>query len=148
MSTQYTLWVHGSGVQVQDPSPLTNISRFGSGCEIVMHQFSNAWFHFPIPTPSVIADAHVRIIQVHLDFGSKDHWVSRVYVFHGHYQVATHTNLKLQGGRVVHAFPVQQQLEVEKGICVSVRVSTDDMAPDPPPHYIKFLAAGATFEAV
>ena len=149
MSTQYTMWVHGSGVQVQDPSPLIGIRRTGSCCLIKMPSFHNAWFHFAVPTPSVISNAHVRIIQVWLEFDStQGHYISSVRAFHGHYPVAIHKDLRLEGGRAREMFDVQEKVKVETGICVSVRVSSPDHATYSHPIYLRFFGTGATFETI
>ena len=149
MSTQYTIWVHGAGVQVQDEDQVSELRRIGTGCTIRLSSFKNMWVHFIIPTPSVIANAHVRITQVRLEFKSSlGHWISAVYAFHGHYQVATHKGLTLEGARTREAFKVQEKVQVETGLCVSVRVSSGDLYMLTPPYYLHFYGAGATFETV
>ncbi len=87
MSDAYALGTHGSSIQVEFPEHLTKMRRTGWGTLIEQNGGSDNWFHFAIPTPTIMNDSNrfiftkayfsadlnenVRIEKIHLRSGDE-----------------------------------------------------------------------------
>ena len=56
----YDCWTHGSSVQVEYPDRLQLIVRYGFGTKIRQEHGTSNWFHFAIPTPTIINNANTK----------------------------------------------------------------------------------------
>ncbi len=70
----YDLWTHGTSVQVEYPDRVKYIRRAGWGTNIRQEHGSSNWYHFAIPTPTIINNDRTKYGKVWLkaDTGNKD----------------------------------------------------------------------------
>jgi hypothetical protein len=65
MPDNYTLWIHGTAVQVEFPANIASMVRGGWGTDNEQPQGSDNWFHLAVPTPTRMDD-DVDHIRLHL----------------------------------------------------------------------------------
>ena len=62
----YDFWTHGTSVQIEDPDKVQYIRRWGYGTTIRQEHETWNWFHFAIPTPTIIDNINTQYGVVYL----------------------------------------------------------------------------------
>jgi len=67
---RYDYWTHGVSMAVEDMNPVTLLQRTGRGTVVRQTAGSGNWFHFAVPTPTVVDDEeeiHVVVVAFHAE---------------------------------------------------------------------------------
>jgi hypothetical protein len=93
--TEYVFWIHGVNVQVEytDPTRGVSIRRRGDlGAEIRQNDGTSNWFHFAIPTPTLLDLEEVLITKAYLRvLPHPGNYIRRVHIRHGGVTSWVHT---------------------------------------------------------
>lgn len=145
MATNYTMWTHGTSVQVEDPNRIISILRQGFGTTIRVRTGGDSWFHFTIPTPAIVSDRRLRIARVLLEFAATaSHAVDEVHVHDGNTPIDNYQGLNLHG-QIYREYQVRNAPEVQRGLSIKVSRGPGEPAPQGEQHWIFFISAGAVF---
>jgi hypothetical protein len=123
-SITYASWVHGHAVIVGE-NPDLEILRQDNHVVIrnrseLLGTFST--FHFVIPTPVIVNNKRLRIVQVMLEYTPDCSYDHAIRVYDGSSQLAQFSPLLPAGGPIFRALPIPGQPLVMGGIDVEVRV--------------------------
>jgi hypothetical protein len=143
------MWVHGHSAEAQTPQDTRLILRTGSGTYIEQVT-GGGWFHFAIPTPSIIDGKRLRIDRVAVAFRTSgaNAFVASVDVFHGPWAFIKH-GFEIgpfgdhSGDDSLVVVSVPDQPEVSRPIGVTVRVEFRGTAGAP--GAVEFYGVSADF---
>ncbi|MCP8306361.1 MAG: hypothetical protein H3Z49_04560 [archaeon] len=163
----YDFWTHGSSVQVEYPDRVKYIRRSGDGTIIRQEHGTWNWFHFPIPTPTIINNTKTKYDVVYLKARTgnkaiqsepKEAFISEI----GFLDIGKiEANYQLPSVAIVgencsaEIFGISKKLpekEVKNGLVICVRVEFkpdpdfDKTYPPQPVGEIIFFGAGARFK--
>ena len=141
---RYASWIHGHSMVVETPD---NIKReWKAGFHYFVEGWGNTtnWFHFAIPTPTVMNHERLRLdaVRLHFSTGSIDAIVRDVHVFDGSTRVVRHDGVQLTGEQNDVRLTVPGQPEVQWGVGVTLGVT---FGPELESHEMRFIGAGAEF---
>ena len=106
----------------------------------------NTWVHFPIPTPTVVEGASLRVGTALVSFRTRDSaTVNEVIVYDGEKRIAEHTDLNLQNDQLGARFDIPGTPRAGQGINITLGVSFGDNAPDARSMQIEIIGAGIEF---
>ena len=90
---QYSFWVHGVDVHVQDePNSANEVRRNKEGARIRQNTGSN-WFHFAIPTPRRLDNNDVYLSSVTVKVAVNDHaTIDAVHICEGTKSLTKHND--------------------------------------------------------
>src|SRR5262245_22758583 len=98
MALKAAHWIHGTIVEVEDPTTTAQIVRMGDGAHIFGQPATGGWFHFPITTPVILDDVRPPLVKVFVFFRADDSvTITNVHVFDGPTRVKAFDGLQLQG---------------------------------------------------
>ncbi len=84
MDLAYNMWIHGHSMQIEDPDGLRSIHRYGSSIRVEGEQDATPWFHFAIPTPTIVGMDSLRLEFVMLRFNlGNSTRIQQVHVYDG-----------------------------------------------------------------
>lgn len=160
MPLRTSIWVHGTIVQVENPDALANTVRKGRGTAFTGKSASFNWFHFPVPTPSVLDNIRPLLAKVFVYYDSiqgLSPTIEKIHLWDGGQQIKTFEQLNLTGSHgnqqdAMNTFAVDPPVKIIHGlvICVGVRFPVKKIPPDFIPDLtdlnILFTAAGADFQ--
>ena len=149
MSKYCSFWTHGTSVHVEYPDRVRSIHRMGS-CTRVRQDAntqdpdkSNNWFHFAIPTPTILDDDQVDHTDVYLRAKVNENAkVDVVHVWEGGERLERFDGL----GIVNQHFDFERSITTRRGprgglmICAYVKFLTGRPRPE-----VWFNGAGARF---
>lgn len=119
----HRMWIHGTSVQVEFPERLSSIRRLGYYTSVVGEPDSSNWFHFAIPTPSVVDNDGKPIGSVSLSFRTGIQAVVRdVHIWDGFTNLARHNDINLTGTQYHKRLGIANVPHVGEGIGVSIGV--------------------------
>ncbi len=146
--SQFTSWVHGSGMQLEYGSRVTAVRHTGPFVRIEGAEGQNTWLHFPIPTPTVTNGNKTRASAALVSFRTRPlATVHEVIVYDGEKRIAEHMDLNLKGDNLEARFEVPDTPEVNKGLNITVGVLFDQNSPDVRSMQIEIIGAGIEFVA-
>jgi hypothetical protein len=133
----YESWVHGHAV-ILDES--LKMSRASNHVVVYNDQGSQGWntCYFVIPTPAVINDRQMKIIQVMLDYFPDIDTQHIIQVYDGSDQLFTYYPRPL-GGRTKLIVPILGQPFIVRGIAIEVKAQFSHQ------DRLIFYSAGADF---
>ena len=143
---KFTSWVHGSSMQIEYPNRVTSVRHTGPFVRIEGSVGQNTWVHLPIPTPTVVDGASMRVGAALVSFRTRDNaTVHEVIVYDGEKRIAEHTDLNLQNDQLGARFDVPDTPLAGQGINITLGVSFADNAPDARSLQIEIIGAGIEF---
>lgn len=90
MGDRFDYWISGVSVQVQTPSAVRQMVRYTWGTDISQdynkkeNKRSENWFHFAIPTPTMLDGDKVDYKHAYIQGFINDHaYIKRVVISHG-----------------------------------------------------------------
>jgi hypothetical protein len=128
----YRMWTHGNNLQVEYPDRIRSLRRAGYHAQVFQAAGTDNWFHFPVPTPAVVAAGSTRADAIILRFRTPPGepnvsatFIETVHVFDGRDSpIATHDGLELRSNDWRdQRFDIPNNPTVRGGIGISVRVS-------------------------
>ena len=144
----FTSWVHGSSMQIEYPNRVTSVRHTGPFVRIEGSAGQNTWVHLPVPTPTVVDGANMRVGAALLSFRTRANAkVHEVSVYDGERRIAEHTDLDLRDNHLDARFEVPGHPEAGQGINITLGVSFADNAPDVRSMQIEIIGAGIEFLA-
>ncbi len=145
-NSKFTSWVHGSSMQIEYPNRVTSVRHTGPFVRIEGSVGQNTWVHLPIPTPTVMDGASMRVGTALVSFRTRDSaTVNEVIVYDGEKRIAEHTDLNLQNDQLGARFDVPDTPPAGQGINITLGVSFADNAPDARSMQIEIIGAGIEF---
>ena len=143
----FTSWVHGSTMQVEYLSRLTNVRHTGPFVRIEGAEGQNTWVHFPVPTPTVTNGTKVKAEAALVSFRTQEFAaVKEVIVYDGEKRIAEHMDIDLKGNHLDGRFEIPGTPEVEKGLNIVVGVTFDYGSPTIRSMQIEIVGAGIEFQ--
>ncbi|GEM_PF-5156213 len=149
-------WVHGSNIQLEQPTAL-KLVHYGYGTVVTVPASATApggnsgWIHFAIPTPVLVEGARAKLLRVLLSFDG-DAVIDRVDVWDGPYRILANPMSPPMGGShvglgdlAVFEFSDPPSIFFGVGISIHVRGCTFVDPPGCDHRTIQFAAAGADF---
>ena len=148
--TNYEMWTHGVDVQIEYPDRIVSIGsderadarRSGWGTLVFQRGDTTNWFHFGIPTPTVLENQKVFLnaIQLRAEINANAR-VDVVHIRHDNRKISTHAVNLTDCSAEETFYQVPQQL-IQHGValCVHVRFSSGDNR-----GMVIFQGAGAQF---
>ena len=141
-----TLWVHGSIMQVEYPNRLTSVRHTGPFVRIEGTAGQNTWVHFPLPTPTVVDGARMRVRAARVSFRTRPNAsVHEVIVYDGDRRIAAYTGLDLKGDNLDARFEVPGNPEINMGINVTLGIMFSETAPDVRSMQIEVVGVGVEY---
>lgn len=160
----YDFWTHGASVQVEYPDRIQYIRRCGDGTVIRQKHGTWNWFHFAIPTPTIINNARPKYDVAYLKARTGNRniqgiqsWPTEAFISEigfldmgkiAHEVLGTVANVYVNCG--AEPFGINKKLpekEPQNGLVMCVRV---EFKPDPASKgavgEILFFGAGARFK--
>ena len=146
--SKFVSWVHGSSMQVEYPNRITSVRHTGPFVRIEGSAGQNTWVHLPVPTPTVVNGANMRVGAALVSFRTRANAkVHEVIVYDGELRIAEHTGLDLRENHLDARFDVPGNPQAGQGINITLGVSFADTAPDVRSMQIEIIGAGIEFLA-
>ena len=140
---KHLVFTHGHSMQIEHPDRIENVWRAGFYIRVEGKPGTDNWFHFAIPTLSILNANTQKVYSVTLRFmtGSPDAIVKHVHVYDGEKRIARHNDVNLTGGKMSRNFGVPDTPRVDwgLGISIGVRFGNRNMS-----HRMEFISAGAS----
>jgi hypothetical protein len=140
------MWTHGHSVHAEDfEGKEWTVQRFGPNSRVWSDegpQGAVSWFHFAVPTPVIVEDRRMKILDVQIRFMG-DAVIDAIDVWDGTNRLASFKGLTFTGGEEpqLARLEIPEQPEVLWGIGISVHVLFDSIDRTS----MNFIAAGADF---
>jgi uncharacterized protein DUF6623 len=141
MAISQALWIHGHGIQPEDPT--LTVGRVGWAGQI-KHPGSQGWYHLGVPTSVIITDIRLRVDAAIISFATGGQGViQNVHVYDGPVKIAGFDNLGLSGPNQLKRLLVRDaagnQPSLNLGIGISMFVT---LGADPQQAWVEVSAAG------
>jgi len=134
LAQNWDFWIHGVNVQIEKSfgndkvgDPIQEIRRYSGGTVVRQDGGTSNWFHFAIPTPTVLdSDQLVKLKEVYVKANIGENVrVTHLHVWDGDEKILSKDNLSISGqtidpGNFVHQLPKQK---VYWGLVVSLGVT-------------------------
>ena len=145
---KFTSWVHGSSMRIEYPNRVTAVRHTGPFVRIEGMAGQNTWVHLPVPTPTVVDGASMRVGAALVSFRTRANAkVHEVIVYDGERRISEHMGLDLRDSHLEGRFEVPDNPEAGQGINITLGVAFDDSAPDARSMQIEIIGAGIEFWA-
>ncbi len=96
MPIAHAMWIHGDSVRIEYPDRMEGDTRRGGAYYKMMgSRLSKNWFHAAIPTALIVEGRRLRLDSVMLRFRTRGAAVTKVHVYDGENQIASHEGLSL-----------------------------------------------------
>jgi hypothetical protein len=174
MPIKAAMWVPGTAARVEYPERLTwrpPVSGAAglppnppqrditiNGAQVTFSQeyqsgtWNSNWFHFPIPTPVILDDMRVQLLQVFIFYEAQLARLISVHVWDGPNRVWERNNLSHDGHHLeaidsLNTFPLNPPPTIFWGINISVQVEflPEELAQPQIRSLVVFSTAGADF---
>lgn len=90
-------WVHGNAVQVESPENFASVGHYGWGGDAALNPGKNSWFHIPIPTPVITADARTKVQRFFVMYKAENCQIRNVHIYDGSAKVQELNGLQFTG---------------------------------------------------
>jgi len=145
---KFTSWVHGSSMQIEYPNRVTSVRHTGPFVRIEGSPGQNTWVHLPVPTPTVVDGASMKVGAALVSFRTRANAkVHEVIVYDGEKRIAEHTDLNLEDDQLGARFEVPGNPEAGQGINITLGISFSEKSPDVRAMQIEIIGAGIEFTA-
>ncbi|MDX2072069.1 MAG: DUF6623 family protein [Haliscomenobacter sp.] len=61
MAIKHASWTHGSGVQIENPENLKQVTRYAFFTKLVGKPGTGTWVHFAVPTPVIVDNQRLKL---------------------------------------------------------------------------------------
>jgi len=141
----YSSWIHGHSMKIEYPDRLASQLRTGFCIRVEGKPGTDNWFHFAIPTPTIISGNKLKAGSVMLRFRtlSTDALVKSVHVYDGENKIAQHDSINFYGDRLFERFDVPKHPAVQWGVGISIGVGFGGISSMS--HRMEFISAGCDF---
>ena len=141
----YTFWIHGHSMRIEYPERIASKLRTGFCIRVEGKPGTDNWFHFAIPTPTIISGNKLKAGSVMLRFRtlSTDALVKNIHVYDGENKIAQHDNINFYGDRLFERFDVPKHPAVQWGVGISIGVGFGGISSMS--HRMEFISAGCDF---
>jgi len=148
---RYEFWVHGVDVQIEYPENIVGPTGDGpahprrSGWGMLVYQKANTsnWFHFAIPTPTLVLDQEVNLSYIGLRAEiNETARIDTIHVRHGNHILLTQA-VDISNGSVDETFPCPKT-SIRDGVALCVHIS---FLPGDARGMVIFKGAGAFFRS-
>jgi hypothetical protein len=135
-------------MQIEYPNRVISVRHTGPFVRIEGAVGQNTWVHFPVPTPTVVDGASVRVDTALVSFRTRANaTVHEVIVYDGDKRIAEHTGLNLQNDHLDARFDVPNTPFAGQGINITLGVSFANKAADARSMQIEIIGAGIEFQS-
>jgi hypothetical protein len=121
-------WAHGTDLQIELPSNVSSVRRYGFFTRVVGKPNTTNWYHLPIPTPVITHGNRLAIARAMLRFvtGGPSAVVRDVHIYDGESRIAAHQFVNLSGSQPFAVFGVAHKPDVFWGTGISIGVTTGE----------------------
>jgi len=142
-------WVHGNALTVESPANLDRVAHFGWGADMQIKPGKASWFHIPLPTPVILADAGTSLERVFVMFKTDSGEIRNVHLWDGSSRFHEFNDLNLEGdhssgidGLNTFNLPTPHRVLFGIGISFFFQASIGFDSAIPPPRLILATAGG------
>lgn len=155
MAQKRQVWIHGTSVQVEYPGNLESFTRKGWGTMATGKHLSRNWFHFSIPTPSLIEGSLPILQKVHVLYNASGFLlggIQNVHIYDGSKKIFSFDDLEYYTGD--HSTQIDERntwdvngrnRPIRFGLGISVGVYFTPASPEGGISQLTFATAGAEF---
>lgn len=90
-------WIHGNALTVETPEHLARVGHYGWGADMAIMSGQASWFHIPLASPVIVADARTQLHRVFVLFRSDSGSIRNVHVYDGSSKVQEFNDILLSG---------------------------------------------------
>jgi len=141
----YSSWIHGNSMNIEYPDRIASELRTGFCIRIEGKPGTENWFHFAIPTPTIINGNKLKAGSVMLRFRtlSTDALVKNIHVYDGETRIAQHDNINFYGDHLFERFDIPRHPAIQWGLGISIGVGFGGIKSMS--HRMEFISAGCDF---
>lgn len=139
-----SMWTHGNSMQIEYPECLDSIYRKACSIQVQGKAGTSNFFHFAIPSPTIVDSESMEIAAVFLRFrtASADTYIQEVYLYDGEEKFAEFKQLSLAPEEFCTKRFDPPLYKMEYGLGVSLYVVFGEEALS---NIMEFSSAGCNF---
>jgi len=137
---RYDFWTHGVSVAVETMDDVTEIVRAGGGTTVFQKAGTRNWYHFAVPTPTLVDDEEKISLKIMAFHGATTNnaVVEVMHAWMGGTKLGEKT-VGRTGPGIYDSWPIDSPVYGPLAICLSVYFPQADSS-------VTFEGAGAGFE--
>ena len=146
LAIEQEMWANGADLRAEVDANVESIQRFGFFTRVVGKPNTTNWYHFAVPTPTIVKGGRLCLARAMLRLVTGGSAVVRdVHVYDGSARIAAHQGVNVSGDLPLAAFGIPHKPEVFWGAGISVGVTTG--TGDAAERRMDFIGAGIDFLA-